>query len=143
MTGSRSSLPSEPQGVEDQRVAARESIFLGAKVAHAGKIIDGRIRNISATGAYLEADANLQGGDRISITFRGFEDVDASVTRTTSRGVGVHFDVPIDPAQCRRRQMLPGQFAHFEAIKYVSSAIIPKQSARPRLFDLHGQNVRR
>ena len=143
MTDSRSPLPSEPQGAEDQRVAARESIFLGAKVAHAGKIIDGRIRNISATGAYLEADADLKGGDRISLTFRGFEDVDATVTRTTARGVGLHFDVPINPAQCRRSEMLPGQFAHFEAIRYVSSAIIPKQSARPRLFEPHAPNLRR
>lgn len=135
MTDLQIPLLSEPSGAEDQHVAARESIFLGAKVAHAGKVIDGRIRNISATGAYLEANADLQRGDRISITFRGFEDVDATVTRTTARGVGVHFDVPIDPAQCRRRQMVPGQFAHFEAIRYVTPAITPKYPSRPRLFD--------
>ena len=125
---------SEPRGAENQRVAKRESTFLAAKVAHAGRMFEGRIRNISATGAYLEADADLHSGDRISLSFRGFEDIDAIITRQTTRGVGVHFDVPIDPVQCKRSQMLPSQPAHFEPIRHVGPAIVPKRPARPRLF---------
>lgn len=135
MADSKPLLPSEANAAEDQRVAARESIFLGAKVAHAGKIVDGRIRNISTTGAYLEANTDLQSGDRISITFRGFENVSATITRTTARGVGVRFHDPIDPSQCRWLPSSPGQLPHFQPVRYVAPVVTPKRPARRRLFD--------
>jgi hypothetical protein len=143
MTDPQDSPTGEAEDAGNQRVAARESIFLGAKVAHADKVIEGRIRNISATGAYLEADADLHSGDRICLTFRGFENVDAVITRKTARGVGVHFDLPIDPVQCRRRQTVSGQPAHFEPVRYVASAIMPRRPTRPKLFNPQASDRRR
>jgi len=118
----------------DQRAAARESIFLGAEVHHGGSILTGRVRNISATGAYLEIQAQLAAGDLLLLSFRGFERIAARVTRFAARGVGVHFEEPIDPSRCRQAVLPAGQATHFEPIRSTLPQSPPRTRPRLKLF---------
>ncbi|MBA2934500.1 PilZ domain-containing protein [Sphingomonas sp. CGMCC 1.13654] len=128
------SLPnSEQPRPENQRIATRESIFLGADIMFEGEAIQGRIRNISSTGAYLEADAAFGAGDRITISFRGFADVGATVTRVACRGVGLRFDDRIDPARCKRLGSSPGA-PQFELVRYAPAPIFIKRPPRQKQF---------
>lgn len=91
----------------DARLAPRDSIFLGAQVERDQGLVEGRIRNISATGALLEISASLELNETLRLRFRGVDDVQATVVRLTARGGGVRFATPIDPAVCRQSVLPP------------------------------------
>ncbi|WBO23777.1 PilZ domain-containing protein [Sphingomonas abietis] len=82
--------------------ASRESLFLGAEIRHGGVVLQGRVRNVSSTGAWVDCTHRLRVGDSLRISFQGVQDAEAQVARVTERGVGLHFDAPIDPSTCRR-----------------------------------------
>lgn len=89
----------------DSRISPRESLLLGATAETAAGMVEGRIRNISASGAFLETQARLKAGDRLVLRFRGVDRVEADVVRVTPKGVGVRFAEEIDPKACRKSVM--------------------------------------
>jgi hypothetical protein len=93
--GSRTAEPGKA------RANKRESLFLGVEIERKTSRLSGRIRNISANGALLEADIHFGVGESLVLTFRGVTSIGATVVRKTLRGVGVRFDEEIDPAVCR------------------------------------------
>ena len=93
--------PREPGSAED-RYAVRESLFLGTEIDCASGVETGRIRNLSATGAFVELARSVPIGEHLLLTFRRFDHVEAVVVRITAKGFGVRFASPIDPAICRR-----------------------------------------
>ena len=94
-----------PKRLRAPRVRApRESVFLAATIVEkqTGKSFEGRIRNLSATGALLQ----FPGADRLSgeitVTFRGVADISANVVRAVGPNLGVRFDGQIEPVACRK-----------------------------------------
>ena len=89
-----------PKRLRAPRVRApRESVFLAATIVEkqTGKSFEGRIRNLSATGALLQ----FPGADRLSgeitVTFRGVADMSANVVRADGPHLGIRFDGQIEP----------------------------------------------
>lgn len=99
---------SETQMAEARR-ALRESVLLAADIAPMSDepILQGRVRNVSATGALLELSAPLAVGTRVRLSFRGAQAVAATIMWAKNGRAGVAFDTPIDPALCRRSIKAP------------------------------------
>src|ERR1700744_5779577 len=93
----------EPPHAGDNRIAPRESLFLGAAVTRDAHTSQGRIRNLSKTGALLDLSPRPEAGEIITLSFRGVDQIKALVVRVTPKGVGVKFANVIDPAECRLR----------------------------------------
>lgn len=85
----------------EQERAARESLFLKAILTVHGREHEGRVSNLSETGAFVVAALTLSMGQAITIRFRGVDKVEAVVRRVTSKGFGIQFAEKIDPRNCR------------------------------------------
>jgi hypothetical protein len=91
----------------EHRLAPRDSLLLGAEIAGGGDGSAGRIRNLSATGAFVEIAGAFSVGDLLHLKFRGVGHIEAVVARTTAKGIGVRFSSPIDPALGRKSVLPP------------------------------------
>lgn len=96
-------------GYVEERNAVRKSLLLGTEVDSISGVETGRIRNLSATGAFIELARTFPIKEQLLLKFRGFDQIKAVVVRTTEKGVGVRFVSPIDPAICRRTITSPPQ----------------------------------
>lgn len=96
------SVSNEEEVLSLEMRASRESLFLGAEIRHDSDVLQGRVRNVSSTGAWVDCKHRCRVGDCLYISFQGVQHAEARVARVTERGLGLHFETPIDPSICRR-----------------------------------------
>jgi hypothetical protein len=70
-------------------------------VHHDGHVYNGRIRNISATGAMIEGLWNVPEGTQFAIDLSEGQSVDATTRWSREDRMGVEFAAPIDLALLR------------------------------------------
>ena len=77
-----------------KRAAKRSRVFLAAQVDAGAGLLDAHIRDISRSGALVEADVALQPGHRIELNC-GKTKLSAHVAWAHSGWFGVKFDTPL------------------------------------------------
>jgi PilZ domain len=96
-------LPKSTSDAEAQRIAKRDSLFLGANVRVNGEVasFDVRVRNLSAGGLLAEAKRCPPADTRITIDLRNIGEIPARIIWSETGKFGVAFDAPIDPQAVR------------------------------------------
>jgi len=108
----------------DVRGAARASIYLAAALYRGGSSIPVKIRNISATGALVEADTLPQAGESVDLA-RGRLTVRGLVAWTATGRFGVKFSAAIDVRQWRAASANRDQQRVDEAVRLVKAGVVP------------------
>lgn len=87
-----------------QRVRARDSLFLTAKLTFTGSddVRDVRVRNLSEGGMMAEVERVLDTGTPVSLELRGIGEVPGKVAWCTEGRIGIAFDHAIDPRKARK-----------------------------------------
>jgi hypothetical protein len=81
----------------------RNSVILYARIDHADRSVEVRVRNLSATGACIENPGELNQGDQVSATMGTLVRLSAEVMWTSATLAGLHFvDGAIDLAEARK-----------------------------------------
>ncbi|MEO1045409.1 MAG: PilZ domain-containing protein [Pseudomonadota bacterium] len=90
----------------DNRTEHRDSLFLLAKIhfSKSAKVVDVRVRNLSAGGMMAESNIYCERGDRVVVKIANLEDIDGRVSWHASGRFGVAFDQPIDPQEARSKK---------------------------------------
>ncbi|HEX8446437.1 MAG TPA: PilZ domain-containing protein [Sphingomonas sp.] len=86
-----------------QRIAARDSMFLQARVIRAdGSDVALRVRNLSAGGMMAESEQPFVKDERVTVELRSVGMVGARIAWINAPRFGVAFDRPIDPKLARK-----------------------------------------
>ncbi len=81
----------------------RSSVILYARIDHADRTAEARVRNLSATGACIENPGELHQGDKVGVTMGSLTGLTAEVMWTSPTLAGLHFsDGAIDLAEARK-----------------------------------------
>ncbi len=83
----------------------RASVILYARIDHAGRSVEVRVRNLSATGACIENPGELNQGDQVAVTMGTLLELPAEVMWTSTTLAGLHFvEGAIDLAEARKHR---------------------------------------
>lgn len=90
----------------NNRAEHRDALFLLAKIhfSKSGKIVDVRVRNLSAGGMMAESNIFCARGDRVVVKMANIEVVEGRVSWQTSGRFGIAFDNPVDPQVVRSKK---------------------------------------
>ena len=88
---------------DENRRAARDSVFLFAALRVAGEDAEHRVkvRNLSETGLMAEGDARIRPGSTVTIELRNIGQVEGSVAWVMGSRFGVMLSNPLDPLKVR------------------------------------------
>ena len=116
----------------DPRENSRANVFLMAVLAHGKTAVPVRIRNISPTGALLDAKHSLPpAGSQVALR-RGDLSVTAEIVWQDQYCCGARFDRRIDPEQWVKRLGHAGQRRVDSVIAKLRAGVdLPLQSERP------------
>ena len=87
-------------GFVEKRKFIRHSCDGNIEFVVKGRLYNGYVTNISASGAFIEARGSFSMGDSVSITFHssvsisGSEKKTGKIARVTPKGIGVEFKKP-------------------------------------------------
>jgi hypothetical protein len=103
MSFEHNNFPISEAEAEAQRVAKRDSLFLGAQVCVKSetKAFDVRVRNLSTGGLLAEAKRCPAPGTEIMIELRNIGEIPARIIWSGAGQFGVAFDIPVNPQDVR------------------------------------------
>lgn len=87
-----------------ERARDRDSLLLKAemKLTEQGKVIEARVRNLSAGGLMAEGNARVERGETVEVNLRNVGWVTGKVAWVTENRFGVAFDHAVDPKIVRK-----------------------------------------